>query len=99
MSARAGGALTSRTETRRIVDISVPGGSSRRMARLHDAKAGDALVPCQGFGKTDEPFRRPRPLWPADPTPRFGAARTSCGVGRAGRVVRRAGRTGWRRAP
>lgn len=47
-----------RSELHRVVDVAVPGGSTLRIARVHDAKAGDTLLLAHGFG-TDETFRRP----------------------------------------
>lgn len=48
-----------RTELHRVVDISVPGGSTLRVSLVRDGPEGPALVLAHGFGGGAEPFRRP----------------------------------------
>lgn len=51
--------MKARTETRRVVDVAISGGSTLRIALAQDAGAGDVLVISHGFGGGDRPFTRP----------------------------------------
>lgn len=51
--------MKARTETHRVVDVEIPGGSCLRVALAEDGDAGDVLVISHGFGGGDQPFRRP----------------------------------------
>lgn len=53
------------TETHRVVDIPLGGGTTLRAALTRDGEAGDCLVLSRGFGAPDEAFRRPH--WAGDP--------------------------------
>lgn len=48
-----------RTETSRVVDLPIPGGSTLKVAVAKDGKAGDVLILAHGFGGHGETFRRP----------------------------------------
>lgn len=70
---------TVRTETSRVVDIPIAGGSTFRVAVARDGEAGDVLILAHGFGGGDQPFRRPDytgpPIRvPADVLPELRAA-------------------------
>lgn len=51
--------VSARTESRRVVDVEIAGGSTLRVALAEDGKAGPVLIVAHGFGGGEEPFRRP----------------------------------------
>lgn len=51
--------MKTRTETHRVADVEIPGGSTLRVALAEDGNAGDVLVISHGFGGGDRPFTRP----------------------------------------
>ena len=52
-------AMTTRTETHRVVDIPTGGGATLRVAHVDGGNEGPHLLIVHGFGGGDEPFRRP----------------------------------------